>query len=439
MMTATRPDEDAEDPESGDYAPTTPDAPEDEPEPGPSAGGDGEAGSTQNAVYKAPSLKAKEAAQRYTKIVNEVFENTEHGWRAIVEGGTALVREAGSVRAAAESLWEVREECGLMNLRGVSHSRLDDLLHPDLLQYLRGIRREGMPARYVGERSRVKAKMHPNAKRNVDQVYKQIAKDAKLHRVLVVDGNLEELKGTVSSPFEAVDKMLPDRSVSSEKRVVHDQRTINAGTSKWFHPPALQPSHSQVARRVIWARSQCPGVPILLSKKDISGAFRLLWVSPGDVELFAGDLPWQPFKAFGHEPEAEPPVQGDVTVIYLVSSFGFSGSPGEWTMWGRATEEYHRSHKPRLPRRDMSFGFDSKVLVDDCVLVEPWVGFRPWISSEVFEDGVRSLLGDKAVNLDKDKIEGPSEPLRLCGGSSSRRRRKLPPCQRSVSRKELHC
>ena len=30
------------------------------------------------------------------------------------------------------------------------------------------------------------------------------------------------------------------------------------------------------------------------------------------------------------------------------------------------------------------------MLVDDCVLVEPWVGLRPWVSSEVFEDGVRN-------------------------------------------------
>ena len=124
--------------------------------------------------------------------------------------------------------------------------------------------------------------------------------------------------------------------------------------------------------------------------------------------MFAGELPWRPEEAF---PETEGVADGlmplkEVVVIYLVSSFGFSGSPGEWGVWGRATEEFHRARKPAQPRRDLSRGFDAKVLVDDCILVEPWVGLRPWVSAEVFEDGVRTMLGEQAVNAEKDLIEG---------------------------------
>eukprot|EP00435_Cladocopium_sp_Y103_P074999 s366_g53.t1 len=157
-----------------------------------------------------------------------------------------------------------------------------------------------------GPRDRVKAKLHPNAKRNVDQVYKQVAKDAKKHRILVVDSDLKGLEDVVSSPFEAVDKMLPDRTICIEKRVVHDQRTVNKATSKFWHPPALQPLPSQVARRILWAKHRAPGLPVLMAKKDIAGAFGLLWVDPADVALFAGDLPWQPERAFGKsQPEEE--------------------------------------------------------------------------------------------------------------------------------------
>eukprot|EP00435_Cladocopium_sp_Y103_P058511 s1062_g20.t1 len=373
---------------------------------GSAGGGDVEPRGSQSR-YRSPSDHAKQAAQSYVEEVALRFENSAAAWASLVEKGNQLVKAAGDVRRAAESLWEVREERGLMNLAGVDDSEFESILHPDHLQYLREVRSQGMSARYVGPRHRVKAKLHPNAKRNVDQVYKQVAKDAKKHRILVVDGNLEELKDVVSSPFEAVDKMLPDRTISSEKRVVHDQRTVNQATSKYWHPPALQPLHSQVARRVVWAKHRTPGVPILMAKKDISGAFRLLWVDPADVSLFAGDLPWQPQQAFGDDQSHVPsPAVGDLTVIYLVSSFGFSGSPGEWCMWGRATEEYHRAHKPAKPRRDMSDGFDAKVLVDDCILVEPWVGLRPWVSAEVFEDGVTKMLGAQAVNQEKDEVEG---------------------------------
>ena len=386
---------------------------DEEVETGPRSGGAVEKGSQRTGgsapggVYKAPNPEAKSAAEEYTRRAVDGFDNTAAGWATLVKKGNGLVRAAGSVQGAAESLWQVREEKGLMNLAGIDQVEFDSVLHPDHLEYLRQVRKFGMPARYVGKRHRVRAKLHPNAKRNLDQVFQQVAKDVKKHRVLVADGMLPELGATVSSPFEAVDKMLPDRTISSDKRVVHDQRTVNCGTSKFWHPPALQPLHSQVARRILWAKHRCPGLPVLMSKKDISGAFRLLWVEPADVALFAGDLPWQPHKAFpGGGDELESPVEGDITVVYLVSSFGFSGSPGEWCMWGRATEEYHRAHRPAVGRRDMADGFDAKVLVDDCILVEPWVGLRPWVSAEVFEDGVIKMLGAQAVNKEKDEVEG---------------------------------
>ena len=214
------------------------------------------------------------------------------------------------------------------------------------------------------------------------------------------------MKDTVSSPFEAVDKMMPDRSISAEKRIVHDQRGVNHFTDKVWHPPALQPTHDQIARRILWMQARYPGVPVLLAKKDIAGAFRLLWVNPADAPLFAGDLPWKPeFAEDGHE-EGRKEEGKPMTVIYLVSSFGFSGSPGEWTPWGRATEEFHRAHKPAETRRDGAVGFDCKILVDDAILVEAAVGLRPWISAGCYEKGVKLMLGESAVNEEKDAIEG---------------------------------
>ena len=47
---------------------------------------------------------------------------------------------------------------------------------------------------------------------------------------------------------------------------------------------------------VLWTKSQAPSVEVVMSNKDSAGAFRLLWVDPGDVEIFAGDLPWIPGK-----------------------------------------------------------------------------------------------------------------------------------------------
>lgn len=59
--------------------------------------------------------------------------------------------------------------------------------------------------------------------------------------------------------------------------------------------------------------------------------------------------------------------------------------------------------QPEMSRRDGAYGFESKILVDDNVLVEPWIGLRPWVSAETYEEGVRLLLGQSAVNAEKDR------------------------------------
>ena len=41
------------------------------------------------------------------------------------------------------------------------------------------------------------------------------------------------------------------------------------------------------------------------------------------------------------------------------------------------------------------------------MLVEPWVGLRPCIAGDVYDQGVMQLLGKAAVNKEKNEIEGP--------------------------------
>eukprot|EP00971_Amphidinium_carterae_P146193 2897937-Amphidinium_carterae.1 len=70
-------------------------------------------------------------------------------------------------------------------------------------------------------------------------------------------------------------------------RVVHDQRGVNRLCDPSLHPPALQPRHRQLAKLIVWWRHQYPGIPTHIAKRDVSGAFRLLWLNPRDAELFA--------------------------------------------------------------------------------------------------------------------------------------------------------
>ena len=58
----------------------------------------------------------------------------------------------------------------------------------------------------------------------------------------------------------------------------------------------------------------------------------------------------------------------------------------------------------------------SPVAVDDNALVEPYVGLRPWVAAAVYEKGVRIMLGDHAVNADKDSVEGPFRTFQTVWG-----------------------
>ena len=88
--------------------------------------------------------------------------------------------------------------------------------------------------------------------------------------------------------------MNPDRTISAEKRLVHDQRKGNVKNRKEWHPPAQQPVHRQLARLILWWSTVLPHIPTLLSKLDVKGAFKLLWLDPDDVGAFATDFPWHP-------------------------------------------------------------------------------------------------------------------------------------------------
>ena len=55
-------------------------------------------------------------------------------------------------------------------------------------------------------------------------------------------------------------------------------KKVEEGTHKDLHPPAAQPTHEQIARRILWLKARSPGVKVVLAKKDVAGAFRLLWL-----------------------------------------------------------------------------------------------------------------------------------------------------------------
>ena len=283
------------------------------------------------------------------------------------------------------------------HFRGLFESALDELFFPDLLLWLRHTATQGVDARYEGDRQRVRASPHPSLQGHLTEAYEQIWKDVSRGRVLLLTcaGDSHLLEGVVSVPLARVPKMLPNRTLSEKGRLIWDARRVNAHCDKTHYFPAAQPRHSEIARLILWWQTRFPHIPILLAKKDVSDAFKWLWIQSEDGPLFGADLPG-----------SELGLSEGVTAVYTAMTFGWTGAPGSFMGFAWGVKLFHGSHAPTQPLWHDSTSFRSLMLMDDAVVIEPALGFRPWQSLRTAEAAARKMLGPDAINAEKDLEEG---------------------------------
>lgn len=233
--------------------------------------------------------------------------------------GSKVIQEAGGWKEANEAVRKTWLELNGDHFEELHGDFFEGLVDDQLLSRARHNALFGIDARYeggVGER--VKASPHPSLREHFDEAAQQIRADAQTDRALLcVDDNSHLLDGVVSVALARVPKMLPDRTVSAKGRVVWDAKPINAFCDKARHPPALQPKHDEVTRLILWWQQRLPGLDILLTKKDVSEAFKWIPVAPQDTRLFSADLPG---REFGIQ-------AGNITVLYNSMTFGWTGAP----------------------------------------------------------------------------------------------------------------
>ncbi|CAE7671785.1 unnamed protein product [Symbiodinium sp. CCMP2592] len=177
------------------------------------------------------------------------------------------------------------------------------------------------------------------------------------------------------------------------------------------HFPAIQPRYAEVVRLVMWYKSRYPGVRVLLAKKDVSEAFKWLWVEQDDCRLFGADLPTE-----GATRDSRGDASRPVTVLYLAMTFGWTGAPGEFMAFAWAIKLLHRACGPDRPEWHDSSSFRSLALMDDSVVIEPDLGLRPQLSVDALEEAIRQTLGPLAINAAKDVEEGTLTTRKLIWG-----------------------
>eukprot|EP00959_Pyramimonas_sp_CCMP1952_P284086 5937994-Pyramimonas_sp.AAC.1 len=110
--------------------------------------------------------------------------------------------------------------------------------------------------------------------------------------------------------------------MSDKGRFIWDGTVPNQSCPKEDHPPADQPRREDLARIILWWKARMPGVDIVLARKDVKGAFRWVMVHEVDACIFGADLEGGKWG-----------VAALITAIYMVLTFDWTGSPGEWMIW----------------------------------------------------------------------------------------------------------
>ena len=183
------------------------------------------------------------------------------------------------------------------------------------------------------------------------------------------------------SPSTTVAKKLPDRTLSSDKRLILDARRVNLGCSKQDYWPLKTPLIGDLAVRFCKLRASFPGLEIRGTKRDIYSAFTRIRVRPDGEVLF------------GTEFAAHSTTEDSIVFFYLVLPFGFCGPPGIFGRVMGAVQFYHRSFTPQNNRWNGDFSFEAEVFVDDGMFIESVIGHRCDQTVEIWERGADLFFG----------------------------------------------
>ena len=313
----------------------------------------------------------------------------------LMDLGDKLVHDCGGeVRDAARHVQEWRLR------RGENfEEKIDEVLHlsPDLGEKLKEVHRIGVQPIFRGETPHGERERGlPYARHQSKEIAEKLWKDVSKGRMFMCSaetvGNNPEI---LSSPSTLVPKRLPDRTLSSDKRLIADMRGVNNYTSKLDYHLMSVPSIQGLAKKVALLKRRFPGKSLVCTKRDIDSAFRRLNLHPDSVVIMNTELKGD-----------EMGLTKDPIIFYLALPFGWNGSPGVFAMASDFIRDVVGGYRSSTPNWESSMAFAIDVFVDDIMIIEPMIGRRPEMVVDSAEWAVQLTLGTDAVSESKKRIEG---------------------------------
>ena len=198
-----------------------------------------------------------------------------------------------------------------------------------------------------------------------------------------------------ATPSTLVLKRNPDRSRSTEKRDIADLRRINLYFDTADVYPVEIPTVEELARRIIALKRKFPQTNVLLAKRDIKSALRLIRLRPQLSRVMVTEFSGHHFG-----------LEDDILMFYGVLPFGWGSSPGHFCRFIDAIARLHQLHGPSNPLWNMPCAFRSKMYIGDGLFVELEIGDRKDQSARSWEELARGVLSKEAVNEEKNRLEG---------------------------------
>ena len=136
------------------------------------------------------------------------------------------------------------------------------------------------------------------------------------------------------------------------------QKSINARTDTGRYPGVFLPTISDVVRLVLYLKQRYPGVRILITKRDVEGAFKRVPLEAVGAKYIAARL-------------------GGYVFVALTLTFGWEPSPGVYNVFATALSSYHNAHMPSDPAVNGTLPLCSLTYVDDGMIFVLDIGVLP--------------------------------------------------------------
>ena len=197
------------------------------------------------------------------------------------------------------------------------------------------------------------------------------------------------------SPTTTAAKKMPDRTLPTDKILIWDGRRVNIHCPKQDYWLMETPTTQDLAAWYVRIKTNFPGTPAVGTKRDIDSAFARCRIRPDAASMFSIE-----FLAKGGA--------GDVGVIffYMVTPFGFAGSPGIFGRVMQGVKWLHSQFSPDDPLWDGVHQFWCEIFADDGIFAEATIGTRDEQSVAKWEWAATQLLGPTAISGKKLIPEG---------------------------------